>query len=133
MRKRLTAALFSLGFMGSALAASDAIDIPFTRFTLANGLTAIVHEDHKAPVVAVSIWYHVGSADEPTGKTGFAHLFEHLMFSGSEHHKGTFMEPFEQVGATDLNGTTWFDRTNYFETVPTTALDMALWGYYQDL
>ncbi|HQV50168.1 MAG TPA: pitrilysin family protein [Dokdonella sp.] len=127
MRKRLTAALFSLGFMGSAMAASDAIDIPFTRFTLANGLTAIVHEDHKAPVVAVSIWYHVGSADEPTGKTGFAHLFEHLMFSGSEHHKGTFMEPFEQVGATDLNGTTWFDRTNYFETVPTTALDMALW------
>ncbi|TAH46150.1 MAG: insulinase family protein [Gammaproteobacteria bacterium] len=127
MRKCLTAALFSLGFMGSAMATSDAIDIPFTRFTLANGLTAIVHEDHKAPVVAVSIWYHVGSADEPAGKTGFAHLFEHLMFNGSEHRKGEFFEPFEQVGTTDQNGTTWFDRTNYFETVPTTALDMALW------
>ncbi len=127
MRKLLYAALFSLGFVGSAFAASDSVDIPFTRFTLPNGLTAIVHEDHKAPVVAVSIWYHVGSADEPTGKTGFAHLFEHLMFSGSENRKGTYFEPFEEVGATDMNGTTWFDRTNYFETVPTTALDMALW------
>ncbi|MEP6881780.1 MAG: pitrilysin family protein [Dokdonella sp.] len=109
------------------MASNDSIDIPFTRFTLPNGLTAVVHEDHKAPVVAVSVWYHVGSADEPTGKTGFAHLFEHLMFSGSENRKGTYFEPFEQVGATDMNGTTWFDRTNYFETVPTTALDMALW------
>jgi len=102
-------------------------DIAFTRFTLPNGLTVVVHEDHKAPVVAVSIWYHVGSADEPKGKTGFAHLFEHLMFSGSENHKGTYFQPFELAGATDMNGTTWFDRTNYFETVPTTALDMALW------
>ena len=130
MRKHLYAALLSLGFVGAASAvgaASDSVDIPFTRFTLPNGLTAIVHEDHKAPVVAVSIWYHVGSADEPAGKTGFAHLFEHLMFSGSENRKGTYFEPFEQVGATDMNGTTWFDRTNYFETVPTTALDMALW------
>ncbi|PFH80053.1 insulinase family protein, partial [Bacillus sp. AFS088145] len=65
--------------------------------------------------------------DEPKGKTGFAHLFEHLMFSGSENHKGTYFQPFELAGATDMNGTTWFDRTNYFETVPTTALDMALW------
>ena len=127
MRKHLYAALFSLGFVGAASAASDTVDIPFTRFTLPNGLTAVVHEDHKAPVVALSIWYHVGSADEPSGKTGFAHLFEHLMFSGSEHRKGTYMEPFEQVGATDMNGTTSFDRTNYFETVPSTALDMALW------
>ncbi|OOG62841.1 peptidase M16 [Rhodanobacter sp. B04] len=102
-------------------------DIAYTRFTLPNGLTVVVHEDHKAPVVAVSIWYHIGSADEPKGKTGFAHLFEHLMFSGSENHKGTYFEPFEKAGATDMNGTTWFDRTNYFETVPTTALDMALW------
>ncbi|WP_066092195.1 M16 family metallopeptidase [Xanthomonas massiliensis] len=102
-------------------------DIAYTRFTLPNGLTVVVHEDHKAPVVAVGIWYHVGSADEPAGKTGFAHLFEHLMFSGSENHKGTYFAPFEQAGATDMNGTTWFDRTNYFETVPTTALDMALW------
>ncbi|SFR93754.1 Predicted Zn-dependent peptidase [Dyella sp. OK004] len=102
-------------------------EIAFTRFTLPNGLTVVVHEDHKAPVVAVSIWYHVGSGDEPKGKTGFAHLFEHLMFSGSENHKGTYFAPFELAGATDMNGTTWFDRTNYFETVPTTALDMALW------
>jgi len=102
-------------------------DIAYTRFVLPNGLTVVVHEDHKAPVVAVSIWYHIGSADEPTGKTGFAHLFEHLMFSGSENHKGTYFAPFEQAGATDQNGSTWFDRTNYFETVPTTALDMALW------
>jgi len=102
-------------------------DIAYTRFTLPNGLTVIVHEDHKAPVVAVSIWYHIGSADEPEGRTGFAHLFEHLMFSGSENHKGTYFQPFEKVGATDMNGTTWFDRTNYFETVPTTALDTALW------
>ena len=87
----------------------------------------VVHEDHKAQVVAVSIWYHIGSGDEPAGKTGFAHLFEHLMFSGSENHKGTYDQPFEKVGATDMNGTTWFDRTNYFETVPSTALDTALW------
>ena len=127
MRQHLLATLISLGFIGSAFAAGDSVDIPFTRFSLPNGLTVVVHEDHKAPVVAVSIWYHVGSADEPKGKTGFAHLFEHLMFSGSENRKGTYFEPFEQVGATDMNGTTWFDRTNYFETVPTTALDMALW------
>ncbi|WP_249352142.1 MULTISPECIES: pitrilysin family protein [unclassified Rudaea] len=101
--------------------------ISFSKFHLDNGLTVIVHEDHKAPVVAVSIWYHVGSAYEPSGKTGFAHLFEHLMFSGSEHHKDVFFKPFELAGATDQNGTTWFDRTNYFQTVPTTALDMALW------
>jgi predicted Zn-dependent peptidase len=119
---------------GAAMAAPPAsagnnamIDIPFQKFQLDNGLTVVVHEDHKAPVVAVSIWYHVGSADEPAGKTGFAHLFEHLMFSGSENHKGTYFQPFELAGATDMNGTTWFDRTNYFETVPTTALDMALW------
>ncbi len=132
MKKRIAlvvAGLISLvGAAHAAPASSDAIpDIPYTRFQLPNGLTVVVHEDHKAPVVAVSIWYHVGSADEPAGKTGFAHLFEHLMFSGSENHKGTYFQPFELAGATDLNGTTWFDRTNYFETVPTTALDMALW------
>ncbi len=102
-------------------------DIPYTRFRLPNGLTVVVSEDHKAPVVAVSVWYHVGSSYEPAGKTGFAHLFEHLMFQGSENHEGEFFDPFEKVGATDMNGTTWLDRTNYFETVPTTALDMALW------
>lgn len=102
-------------------------DIPYTRFKLPNGLTVVVSEDHKAPVVAVSVWYHVGSSYEPKGKTGFAHLFEHLMFQGSENHQDEYFKPFEQVGATDQNGTTSLDRTNYFETVPKTALDMALW------
>jgi predicted Zn-dependent peptidase len=111
-----------------ALAAKSTVpEIAYTRFTLPNGLTVVVHEDHKAPVVAVSIWYHIGSGDEPAGKTGFAHLFEHLMFSGSENHKGIYFQPFEKVGGTMMSGTTWFDRTNYFETVPTTALDLALW------
>jgi len=103
------------------------INIPYDKFTLDNGLTVVVHEDRKAPIVAVSIWYHVGSKNEPAGKTGFAHLFEHLMFNGSEHYDGEYFEPFENVGATGMNGTTWFDRTNYFETVPTPALEMALW------
>ncbi|GAB2537630.1 M16 family metallopeptidase [Rhodanobacter koreensis] len=123
----LTAAVLPALAAPAATASNQIPDIAYTRFTLPNGLTVVVHEDHKAPVVAVSIWYHIGSADEPKGKTGFAHLFEHLMFSGSENHKGTYFEPFEKAGATDMNGTTWFDRTNYFETVPTTALDMALW------
>jgi len=124
----LAAMLLTASVGGTALAAApDTIDIPFTRFTLPNGLTVVVSEDHKAPVVAVSVWYHIGSADEPTGKTGFAHLFEHLMFQGSENHKDEFFRPFELAGATDQNGTTWYDRTNYFETVPTTALDMTLW------
>ena len=103
------------------------INIPFDKFTLDNGLTVVVHEDRKAPIVAVSIWYHVGSKNEPEGKTGFAHLFEHLMFNGSENYDAEYFEPFENVGATGMNGTTWFDRTNYFETVPTPALEMALW------
>ncbi len=102
------------------------IDIPYTEFTLKNGLRVIVHEDRKAPVVAVSVWYHVGSKDEPAGKTGFAHLFEHLMFNGSEHHDGEYFKPLEEVGVTDVNGTTWLDRTNYFETVPTPALERVL-------
>ena len=102
------------------------VAIPHSSFQLANGLTVIVHEDHKAPVVAVSAWYNVGSKDEPAGKTGFAHLFEHLMFNGSDNLPGDFFEYLQQIGATDYNGTTWFDRTNYFQTVPTAALDRAL-------
>ena len=107
--------------------ASTGVDIPFEQFTLPNGLRVVVHTDRKAPVVAVNIWYHVGSKDEPAGRSGFAHLFEHLMFNGSENHPGEFFEPFKQVGATNQNGTTNTDRTNYFQNVPTTALDMALW------
>ncbi|HEY6947751.1 MAG TPA: pitrilysin family protein, partial [Gemmatimonadales bacterium] len=103
------------------------IDIPFRKFVLQNGLTLIVHEDHKAPIVAVNVWYHVGSKNERPGRTGFAHLFEHLMFQGTEDYKGEFFTPFEQVGVTDQNGTTNTDRTNYFENVPTNALDIALW------
>src|SRR5579872_3778541 len=91
------------------------INIPYKKFVLKNGLTLIVHEDHKAPIVAVNLWYHVGSKNEKPGKTGFAHLFEHLMFSGSEHYhtggnQGAFMEALERVGATDRNGTTSDDR-----------------------
>ncbi|RMB54695.1 putative Zn-dependent peptidase [Sphingomonas sp. PP-CE-3A-406] len=102
------------------------VDIPYQQFTLKNGLRVVVHTDRKAPVVAVSVWYNVGSKFEPKGKTGFAHLFEHLMFNGSENAPGDFFEPLKQVGATDFNGTTYYDRTNYFETVPTAALDRAL-------
>lgn len=104
-----------------------AVDIPYERFVLANGLRVIVHTDRKAPIVSVNIWYHVGSKDEPKGRSGFAHLFEHLMFSGSEHHDMSFISTMEEVGASDLNGTTAFDRTNYFETVPTAALERTLW------
>jgi zinc protease len=102
------------------------VDIPYEQFQLANGLTVLVHEDRKAPVVAVSVWYNVGSKDEPKGRTGFAHLFEHLMFNGSENAPGDFFEYLQQMGATDYNGTTHFDRTNYFQTVPTGAVEKAL-------
>ncbi|NGP53031.1 pitrilysin family protein [Thioalkalivibrio sp. XN8] len=110
-----------------AAAASATVDIPYEAFTLDNGLRVIVHTDRKAPIVAVNVWYHVGSKNEPEGRSGFAHLFEHLMFQGSENYDDEYFKPFEQVGATGQNGTTSFDRTNYFQNVPTTALDMALW------
>src|SRR3954462_3870282 len=110
-----------------ALAQYPLIDIPYQKFTLPNGLTVLVHEDHKAPIVAVNVWYHVGSKNERPGHTGFAHLFEHLMFNGSEHYDKEFMAPLERAGATGLNGTTNEDRTNYFVNVPTSALDLALW------
>ncbi len=103
------------------------INIPYQKFVLKNGLTLIVHEDHKAPIVAVNIWYHVGSKNEKQGKTGFAHLFEHLMFNGSENFDDDYFQALERVGATDANGTTNNDRTNYFQNVPTSAFDLALW------
>src|SRR5579871_2526996 len=103
-------------------------DIKYTKFVLKNGLTVLVHEDHKAPIVAVNTWYHVGSKNEKLGKTGFAHLFEHLMFSGSEDFNHTYINALEKVGATNLNGTTNNDRTNYFENVPTSMLDYALFA-----
>ena len=123
------ATALSAGAYSPQLQAANApvVDIPYETFTLPNGLRVVVHTDRKAPIVAVNVWYHVGSKDEPAGRSGFAHLFEHLMFNGSENAPGEFFDPFKQVGATGQNGTTNSDRTNYFENVPTTALDMALW------
>ncbi len=116
------------GTSRAAKAAEAAIpDIPYKKFVLKNGLTLLVHEDHKAPIAAVNIWYHVGSKNEKLGKTGFAHLFEHLMFNGSENYNDDYFKAVEPIGATDLNGTTNSDRTNYFETVPVSALDRVLW------
>jgi len=119
--------LASLALCAGAFAQSAGVDIPYQKFVLNNGLTVVVHEDHKAPIVAVNIWYHVGSKNEKPGKTGFAHLFEHLMFGGSENFHGRYIDAMERIGATDLNGTTNNDRTNYFENVPTSALDYTLW------
>ena len=104
----------------------DSPSLPFSKQTLSNGLDVIVHEDHHIPIVAVNVWYHVGSKNERPGRTGFAHLFEHLMFEGSEHHNSGYFPPLQQAGGV-LNGSTNTDRTNYWEVVPTSALDLALW------
>ena len=104
----------------------DSPSLPFSKRTLSNGLDVIVHEDHHVPIVAVNVWYHVGSKNERPGRTGFAHLFEHLMFEGSEHHNSGYFPPLQQAGGL-LNGSTNTDRTNYWEVVPTSALDLALW------
>ena len=131
----ITGFLFGLFCLPTLLLASSTgleemvgeIDMPYQKFVLDNGLTLIVHEDHKVPIVAVNVWYHVGSKNENPGRSGFAHLFEHLMFNGSEHFDNDYFAALERVGATDLNGTTNNDRTNYFQNVPTSALDLALW------
>jgi zinc protease len=102
------------------------MDLPFTKHTLANGLDVLIHEDHALPIVAVNVWYHVGSKNEVPGRTGFAHLFEHLMFEGSQHYDRGYFHPLQEAGAS-LNGSTNADRTNYWEVVPTSALDRALW------
>ena len=127
MHSTLAVLLLAVALAASSSAQTKEIDIPYEKFVLDNGLTVIVHEDHKAPIVAVNIWYHVGSKNEKPGKTGFAHLFEHLMFGGSEHSSGRYIDTMERIGATDLNGTTNADRTNYFQNVPTSALDLTLW------
>ena len=130
MRKALAmitaAAALAAGSAAAAPSLATIPDVPYEKFTLANGLTVLVHEDAKAPIVAVNVWYHVGSKNEKTGKTGFAHLFEHLMFNGSENFNDDYFKAMEKVGATDLNGTTNVDRTNYFQNVPKSALDYAL-------
>jgi zinc protease len=102
------------------------MQVPFTKATLANGLDVIVHEDHRVPLAAVSVWYHVGSKNERPGLTGLAHLFEHLMFEGSEHHPAGYFGPLQEAGAL-LNGSTSTDRTNYWELVPQNAVRLALW------
>src|SRR6202008_3700676 len=130
-KKALSLILLSMAavFAGMGRAQSkDEIAIPYQKFVLENGLTLIVHEDHKAPIVAVNTWYHVGSKNEKLGKTGFAHLFEHLMFSGSDDFNHPYINAMEKIGATNLNGTTNNDRTNYFENVPTSMLDYVLFA-----
>ncbi len=102
------------------------VSVAFDKVTLPNGLDVILHEDHTVPVAAVNVWYHVGSKDEQMGRTGFAHLFEHVMFEGSKHHNSSHFEPLQKAGAS-LNGSTTSDRTNYWEDVPTNFLELALW------
>ena len=134
--------LAAVPVLSQAPAAADScarIDIPYTEFRLANGLTVILHEDHTVPLVAVNVWYHAGSARETPGRTGFAHLFEHILFEGSKHVKqGEFDTLLEAAGG-DNNGSTTQDRTNYYEVVPSNALELALFlesdrmGYLLDV
>src|SRR5512145_272189 len=102
------------------------MNIPFSQHTLESGLDVLIHEDRNCPIVAVNVWYHVGSKNERPGRTGFAHLFEHLMFEGSQHYDRGYFHPLQEAGGT-LNGSTNADRTNYWEVVPTNALELALW------
>src|SRR5450432_486869 len=135
----LTLGLCAAGNLPSALAAptpaqaakaaalATTASIPFEKFKLANGLTVILHSDRSLPLVAVNLWYHVGPANEPAHRSGFAHLFEHLMFEGSKHVGHEFDHVLESIGATNSNGTTSWDRTNYFETAPRENLETLLW------
>src|SRR5579871_4225970 len=112
----------------SAPAVSDTPQRAYEKYTLANGLDVILSEDHRLPLVSVDVWYHVGPANEAAGRTGFAHLFEHMMFQGSKHVPGdSHFKLVESAGGTDMNGTTSFDRTNYFETLPSNELELGLW------
>jgi zinc protease len=142
MKRTLCAFLFVAALCLSNMTAASAIspaqsegksatrapEIKYERYKLANGLEVLLHEDHKLPIVAVDIWYHVGPVKERAGRTGFAHLFEHMMFEGSKHvGEKAHIKYLESAGATDINGTTDFDRTNYFATVPANQLELALW------
>src|SRR5688572_5175804 len=133
MKKIIFSLVLYLGVMylvhaqSGKLVDPENVNIPYKKFVLDNGLRLIVHEDHKAPIAAINVWYHVGSKNEKPGKSGFAHLFEHLMFNGSEHFNNDYFKALEAIGATDLNGTTNSDRTNYFQNVPVAALDQVLW------
>ncbi|HEY2857332.1 MAG TPA: pitrilysin family protein [Terracidiphilus sp.] len=123
------ALLFSgLMVTAGAQSAHKLPEIKYQKFTLPNGLTVITHEDHRLPLVSVDLWYHVGPLNERPGRTGFAHLFEHMMFEGSEHvGEKAHIKYVQSAGATDVNGTTDFDRTNYFETMPSNQLELAMW------
>jgi zinc protease len=123
---RLAAATLALAAVAPAPSRAQ-VSIPYQQFTLANGLRVVVHEDHKTPKVAVSVWYHVGSMNEPDGKSGFAHLFEHLMFNGSQHHDKEYMPPLQEIGVSGVNGATSLDQTYYYEIVPTGGLERVLW------
>src|SRR5207248_5090464 len=116
----------NIALLAVLLAASDP-EIKFEKYQLPNGLTVILSEDHRLPQVAVDVWYHVGAANQAPGRSGFAHLFEHMMFSGSKHIQPTPFKVLESIGASQVNGTTNFDRTNYFEVVPAEALPAAIW------
>ncbi len=133
-RSLVVLALAAAPLLGATPLLADAgaaplhVSLPFEKYTLANGLEVILHPDHRTPVVAVNVWYHVGSKDEPAGKNGFAHLFEHVMFQGSRNvGEDLFFKYLERAGASTRNGSTNTDRTNYYETVPTGALPLALW------
>jgi zinc protease len=112
----------------SATAASDLPQVAFEKYTLPNGLEVILHEDHRMPEIAVDVWYKVGARDEAPGHTGFAHLFEHVMFQGTKHiPEDKHFEYLQKAGASSVNGSTSHDRTNYFEVVPANQLELALW------
>ena len=145
MRRLIVLTVLAVGFVGLALAAeaqtsppkppvgaspppvSAAPTLPFEKYSLENGLTVLLHRDPSLPSVAVEVWYRVGPVNEPPGRSGFAHLFEHLMFEGSRHVGREFDKLLESIGATNVNGTTSWDRTNYFETVPREHLELVLW------
>lgn len=123
----IAATLFAGNASAGASSAPSPYEIPFEKYSLGNGLEVILHRDPSLPLVAVDLWYHVGPSNEPPGRSGFAHLFEHLMFEGGKHVGHDFDRLLESVGATNVNGTTSWDRTNYFETVPRHELELALW------
>ncbi len=130
MKQKSFTLLLSLFFFATLLVpcavAQEVPKIPFEKYALDNGLQVVLHEDHSIPMVTVNIWYHVGSKNEKRGRTGFAHLFEHMMFQGSEHHEDEYFAPLEKIGA-QINGSTTEDRTNYWENVPSNYLELALW------
>ncbi len=126
MRLRVFMAILALALCGAAAHAGDLPVLEFEKYTLENGLQVILHEDHTMPTVSVNVWYHVGSKNEKPGRTGFAHLFEHMMFQGSEHHDTDYFLPLQKIGGT-VNGSTTEDRTNYWENVPADQMELALW------